>query len=102
MTPVARNLSIRRFTAGAERETTEPISAYEARASATSEAMIRWSTSSICNEPPPQRNNFGCHQSASLPTVSDRDTPGTHATYPDISHVSARALRRRVRHQPLD
>ena len=40
MTPADRIRSTRRFTAGADSETREPISAYDARASATSDAMI--------------------------------------------------------------
>ena len=40
ITPVDRSRSTRRFTAGADRETLSPISAYEARASATNDATI--------------------------------------------------------------
>src|SRR3954454_272369 len=54
MTPAARSRSTRRLTAGAERDTFAPMSAYEARASAMSNATIRWSTGSMRNDSPPR------------------------------------------------
>src|SRR5262249_18047493 len=69
MTPVDRSRSTRRFTAGAERATADPISAYEARASAASSAMIRWSIVSMRNTSSLIRKHFGCLDSPSVPTL---------------------------------
>jgi hypothetical protein len=41
ITPAARSRSTRRFTAGADSDTAAPISAYDDRASAISDATIR-------------------------------------------------------------
>src|SRR5262249_47531067 len=100
--PPARRRSPRRFTAGAESETRTPISAYEARASAIIDAMICWSVASICNESFRGSNDNGYQCQPRVPDHSDREPGGAEAANTDIPHVSAGALRRRVRHPSLD
>src|SRR4051812_47340854 len=102
MTPVDRSRSTRRFTAGADSDTFVPISAYEARASATRCAMIRWSTASICNDSPPMSRIPSCFERRQrtypLPDEPHRADPANQ----DILDVSAGALHGRVRHQSVD
>jgi len=46
------------------------MSAKDARASAVSAAMIRWSVSSSCNDSPPWHNERDCFWRLSLPSVT--------------------------------
>jgi len=69
ITPLDRSRSTRLFTAGADSDTFAPISAKDDRASATSNAMIRWSVASICNDSPPTSKIFDCFGHLRLPTL---------------------------------
>ena len=80
ITPAARSRSTRRFTAGAESDTAAPISAYEERASATSDAMIRRSSASNCNVLLLKGNLYDCHRRYRLPPLSLMVT-GSARTY---------------------
>jgi arginine dihydrolase len=68
ITPPARNRSTRRFTAGADSDTLDPMSAYELRASCWSNAMICWSTASMRNKLLLPRNMSFCWRHRTVPT----------------------------------